>query len=105
MQKSPDNPMLLFAQEAPEVANAFDALIQSIVASKGLDTKTKQLLYIALKAAEGDQVAVGWHSAMAKAAGAKKAEVVDAILLTLTVRGIRGVASCLPTALKAFETE
>jgi hypothetical protein len=40
---------------------------------------------------------------MAKKLGASKEEVVDAILLTLTVSGIRGVVSCLPDAVRHFE--
>lgn len=96
------NPMTLFQQEAPEVSKSFDALIQSIIASGGMDEKTKQLVYIALKAAEGDYTAVGFHAGMAKNLGAKKAEVIDAILLTLTVCGIRGVVTCLPEVVKIF---
>jgi alkylhydroperoxidase/carboxymuconolactone decarboxylase family protein YurZ len=44
------NPMELFQKEAPDVAAAFNNLIMALVASKGLDQKTKQLIYIAMKA-------------------------------------------------------
>jgi AhpD family alkylhydroperoxidase len=97
------NPMELFRKEAPEVATAFNSLIMSLVASRGLDQKTKQLIYIAMKAAMGDDSAVKAHVPMAKAAGATREEVVDAILMTLTVSGIRGVVHCLPGALEYFE--
>jgi len=97
------NPMEVFQNEAPEVAEAYNGLIRSIVASKGIDEKTKQLIYIAIKASMGDEMAVKAHVPMAKAAGATKAEVVDAILMTLTVSGIRGVVTCLPGAVKQFE--
>lgn len=97
------NPMEVFRQEAPEVAEAFNGLIDSLVATKGLDQRTKQLIYIAMKASMGDQMAVRAHVPMAKAAGATKEEVVDAILMTLTVSGIRGVVTCLPDAVKQFE--
>jgi len=97
------NPMELFRKEAPEVAAAFNSLIMSLVASQGLDQKTKQLIYIAMKAAMGDDSAVKAHVPMAKAAGATREEVVDAILMTLTVSGIRGVVHCLPGALEFFE--
>jgi alkylhydroperoxidase/carboxymuconolactone decarboxylase family protein YurZ len=95
--------MELFRKEAPEVAVAFNSLIMSLVASQGLDQKTKQLIYIAMKAAMGDDSAVKAHVPMAKAAGAIREEVVDAILMTLTVSGIRGVVHCLPVALEYFE--
>ena len=99
----PENPMELFRREAPEVAEAFNGLIMALVASRGLDQKTKQLIYIAMKAAVGDDTAVKAHLPMAKQAGATREEVVDAILMTLTVSGIRGVVHCLPDAVKAFE--
>lgn len=121
----PENPMELFKREAPEVAKAFDGLIKSLVASKGLDQKTKHLissktgiplgssqialthvrstLFIAMKAAMGDDTAVKAHLPMARQAGATKEEVVDAILMTLTVSGIRGVVHCLPEAVSFFE--
>ena len=97
------NPMEVFKKEAPEVAEAFNGLINALVASKGLDQKTKQLIYIAMKASMGDQMAVRAHVPMAKAAGATKEEVVDTILTTLTVSGIRGVVTCLPGAVEQFE--
>ncbi|MBS1585731.1 MAG: carboxymuconolactone decarboxylase family protein [Bacteroidetes bacterium] len=97
------NPMEVFQTVAPGVARAFDNLIQSLVASPGLDEKTKQLIYIAMKAAQGDETALSFHVPMAKKLGATKAEVVDAILMTLTVSGIKGVVTCLPGAVAAFE--
>lgn len=96
------NPMEVFQKEAPEVAKAFDGLIKSLVASKGLDEKTKQLIYIAMKAAQGDATAILFHVPMAKKLGATKEEVIDAVLLTLTVCGIRGVATCLPLIVKIY---
>ena len=95
--------MDVFKREAPEVAEAFNGLIMALVASKGLDPKTKQLIYIAMKASTGDEMAVKAHVPMAIQAGATKEEVVDAILMTLTVSGIKGVVTCLPGAVKAFE--
>ena len=89
-------PMELFKKEAPEVADAFNGLIQSLIATRGLDGKTKQLINIAMKTAMGDRTAVKAHIPLAKAVGATREEVVDAILLTLTVSGISGVLRCLP---------
>jgi AhpD family alkylhydroperoxidase len=97
-----ENPMEIFKREAPEVADAFNNLIISLVSSKGLDQKTKQLIYIAMKASTGDEMAVKAHIPMAKQAGATREEVIDAILMTLTVSGIRGVVTCLPEAVRQF---
>lgn len=96
------NPMEVFQREAPEVAIAFDGLIQALVVSKGLDEKTKQLIYIAMKASDGDAAALSFHVPMARKLGATKAEVVDAVLMTLTVCGLKGVVSCLPAAVEAY---
>jgi len=41
----------------------------------------------------GDEMAVKAHVPMAKAAGATKQEVIDAILMMLTVSRIRGVCA------------
>ena len=81
------NTMDLFQKEAPEVAKAFNGLIESIVESKGIGAKTKQLIYIALKAAQGDDTAIKFHVPMAKQIGA-----------------IKGVARCRPGAMSIFDT-
>jgi alkylhydroperoxidase/carboxymuconolactone decarboxylase family protein YurZ len=97
-----ENPMELFRREAPAVADAFDGLIKAIVAQEGLDQKTRQLIYIAMKASAGDAMAVRAHIPMAVAAGATKDEVSGAIVMTLTVSGVRGVVTCLPEAVRYF---
>jgi alkylhydroperoxidase/carboxymuconolactone decarboxylase family protein YurZ len=100
-----DNPMEIFRSEAPGVADAFNGLIKAIVAQEGLDQKTKQLIYIAMKASAGDAMAVRAHLPMAKEAGATREEVSGAILMTLTVSGVRGVVTCLPEAVRFFEQQ
>jgi len=95
--------MEIFQKEAPEVAEAFNGLIKAIVAQEGLDQKTRQLIYIAMKASMGDVLAVKAHIPMATEAGATRNEVTGAILMTLTVSGIRGVVTCLPEAVRYFE--
>jgi AhpD family alkylhydroperoxidase len=99
----PENPMELLGKEAPEVAGAFGGLIRSLEARKGLDPKAKQLVYIALQAAAGEAGAVRAHLPMARRAGATREEVVDAILVTLPVAGIRGIVTCLPDVVRYFE--
>jgi alkylhydroperoxidase/carboxymuconolactone decarboxylase family protein YurZ len=100
---SQNNPLEVFYREAPSVATAFDGLVQSLVQSKGLDNKTKQLVYIGIKAAFGDAKALYFHVPMAKKAGASRDEVKESILITLTVCGLNGVASCLPLALEVYD--
>ncbi|MBS1504891.1 MAG: carboxymuconolactone decarboxylase family protein, partial [Bacteroidetes bacterium] len=50
-----------------------------------------------------DKTAVYFHVPMAKQLGATRDEIRDTILITLTVCGIRGVASCLPLALEVYD--
>lgn len=97
------NPYEVFQNEAPEVFAGFNSLIKSLVATKGLDQKTKQLIYIGMKACQGDDTAVYFHVPMAKQAGASREEVKDTILLTLTVCGLKGINSCLVKALEVYD--
>lgn len=102
---SKQNPIDLFKKEAPQVAEAFDGLIDSLIQRKGLDAKTKQLIYIGIKASLGDAESIKYHVPMAKQLGATREEIEDTILITLTTCGLKGVVSCLPTALEVYDDE
>jgi alkylhydroperoxidase/carboxymuconolactone decarboxylase family protein YurZ len=97
------NPLEVFQKEAPEVAKAFDGLIESLKNTTGLDPKTKQLIYIGIKSTMGDSTAIYFHVQMAKKLGATRDEIRDTILITLSVCGLTGVATCLPTALEIYD--
>jgi len=97
------NSLETFQKEAPEVAKSFDGLIDSLKATNGLDPKTKQLVYIGIKSVQGDAVAVHFHVIMAKKLGATREEIKDTILITLSVCGLKGVATCLKPALDAYD--
>lgn len=97
------NPLEVFQQEAPEVAGAFNGLIEALKNTTGLDAKTKQLVYIGIKASLGDTTAIYYHVPMAKKLGATRDEIRDTILITLSVCGLKGVASCLPIALEVYD--
>lgn len=97
------NPLDIFQKEAPEVAQAFDGLIEALKGTTGLDAKTKQLVYIGIKSSMGDATAIYYHVQMAKKLGATREEIRDTILITLSVCGLKGVASCLPTAMEIYD--
>ena len=97
------NPFEVFQKEAPEVFAGFNALIKSLIETKSLDAKTKQLIYIGMKACQGDETAVFFHVPMARHAGATRDEIRDTILLTLSVCGLKGVNTCLVKALEAYD--
>lgn len=71
------NPLEVFQNEAPDVASAFNGLIESLKNTTGLDAKTKQLVYIGIKSALGDTTAVYYHVPMAKKLGASRDEIKD----------------------------
>lgn len=97
------NPMLAFKSEAPQVAEAFNGFIQAISAQPGLDAKMRQLIYIGIKASQGDVDAVAAHVPMLKSAGGSRDELRDTILLTLTVCGAKGITTCLSQSLEVFD--
>jgi alkylhydroperoxidase/carboxymuconolactone decarboxylase family protein YurZ len=97
------NPLDIFQKEAPEVAEAFNGLIEALKSSSGLDPKTKQLVYIGIKSSMGDATAIYYHVEMAKKLGATREEIKDTILITLSVCGLKGVATCLPAALDSYD--
>ncbi len=100
---SSENPYAVFLKEMPQAAQAFNGLIDAVCAMDGLDARTRQLIYIGIKASQGDAAAVAAHAPMAKQAGATREEVRDAVALTLTTSGVSGVIKCLPGALAAYD--
>ncbi len=97
------NPLLVFQKEAPEIADAYNQLIMALVKTQGLDSKTKQLIYIAMKIVTSDFVAIKYHVPMAKKAGATRDEVLETVLLSLTVCGLKGISHCLSDVLDIYD--
>jgi len=102
-QMEQKNPYQVYQEETPEVAAAFDNLIKSLALPDGLEPKTMQLIYIGIRASQGNADAVSAHVPMAKQFGATREEIKNTILLTLTVCGVSGVVSCLAPALNAYD--
>ena len=92
----------LFKKEAPEVDGAFGQFRDTIYANSCLDAKTQQMIYIAIRASEGDDVAVSVHTGLAKKAGASWEEVRDTIMMTLITSGMKGVMHCLKPAYDSY---
>jgi len=91
--------------ETPSVFKGFFDMVGAIQKDGGLDEKTFQLIYIAIKAASGSDGldSVVAHTAMAKKAGATREEIRGAILVSLMTNGLQGVGSCLEAALDAYD--
>jgi alkylhydroperoxidase/carboxymuconolactone decarboxylase family protein YurZ len=94
---------MVFQSESPEVAGAFNKLIEAIAKPSALDGKTKQLLYIAMKIVTDDIGAALAHVSYAKKAGASREEIRETVLLTLTVVGLKGVNTALVPLLEAYD--
>jgi AhpD family alkylhydroperoxidase len=94
---------MVFQSESPEIAGAFNKLIEAIAKPSALDGKTKQLLYIAMKIVTDDVGAALAHVMFAKKAGASKEEIRETVLLTLTVVGLKGVNTALVPLLEAYD--
>lgn len=97
-------PLQIFAEEAPDVQQAYGAFIQSLIDMKGMDQKTKQLIYIGMKMITDDERAIQMHVAMAKKAGATRDEIKATIVLGLSVIGIKAAAKFLPVALNSYDS-
>lgn len=95
--------MQLFQEVAPDVSQAFMSLVQSLGNIKGLDPKTKEIVYIGIKASMGDSQAVQYHVPIAKKLGATKEELIDTVIQTLPIVGLKGVTSCLPIIIETYD--
>jgi len=95
----------LMAEEAPAARKAFFDLADTLKNDCGLEEKTFQLIYIAIKASMGEAGSVSAHSGYAKKAGATREEVIGAVLVTLMTHGITGVSACLDAAIDAYDKE
>ena len=97
------NTLQTFVEEAPEVQKAYAGFINSLIAMKGLDAKTKQLIYIGMKMIVDDEMAVKMHVPMAKSAGATREDVKSTVMLGLSVIGMKATSKYLPLVLESFD--
>ncbi len=97
------NPMEVFQQECPELASAFDELVDVQRSLPGLDDKTKQLLNIAIQTANRNPRGVGWHALMARQTGASRQEIVGAVAMNLHLSGLPSVLESLPAVVEALD--
>jgi len=86
----------LFLKSCPEVGKAYLDLFKAVMDRPALDTKTRQLILIAVMAAQNYPQGVKAHIPQAMAAGASRDEIAEAVLSVIPVAGINGVIECLP---------
>lgn len=98
------NAFKTFMTEAPEHAQAWGSMIQSIGQASALDAKTSQLAYIAVLAALNRTSGIPFHVISAKETGATREEVISAVLVGLPAAG-HVVTQALPVGLETFDLE
>ena len=94
-----------FQKQFPELASKYVDLMEAQRSLKGLDEKTRQLINIGIQTANRSHLGVRYHAQMARKAGAKKDEVMAAVILNLHLRGLGVVLDMLPWAIEGFESK
>ena len=87
-----------FQNEAPQHC------VKGLAAATALDEKTRELAYIAVLSVLRLESGIPFHVQAAKKAGAKRDEVISAILLGLTPAG-HSVTQVLPAAIAAYDEQ
>ncbi len=98
------NAFKTFLSEAPEHAQAWGAAVQGLASASALDTKTRELAYLAVLAALRIESGIPFHVKAAKEAGASRDEIISAILVGLPSAG-HVVTQVLPAAVTAFDAD
>ena len=94
--------LALIREGAPEAAKAFGALSIAATASRALDTKTKELMALAIGIAVHCEGCVAFHTRSAVKAGATRQEVAETVALAVYMGG--GPAAVYGgDALRAFD--
>ncbi len=85
--KETDARMAALRKAMPETARAFAGLAGAATASAALDTKTKELIALAIGITARCDGCVGYHARAAGRHGATRAEIVDTIAMAVYMGG------------------
>jgi alkylhydroperoxidase/carboxymuconolactone decarboxylase family protein YurZ len=97
------NAFQTFMNEAPQHAQAWGTMVQSLANASALDKKTAALAYLAVLAVLGMESGIPFHVQAAKQSGASREEVISAILIGLPAAGHK-VTQVLPAAIQTYDT-
>lgn len=87
---------------APDMVNGFNALAVAATKAGALDTRTKELMALAIGISVRCDGCIAFHTKMARRAGATRAEVVETISMAVYMGG--GPSAVYGAdALKAFD--
>jgi AhpD family alkylhydroperoxidase len=79
--------LALLREGAPEAVKAFGALSLAATAPKSIDTKTKELMALAIGIAVHCEGCVAFHTRSAAKAGATRQEVAETVALAVYMGG------------------
>ena len=79
--------MRLLRQGAPDTTNAFTSLAGAATASNALDTKTKELMALAIGITAHCEGCVAYHTKMAHQHGASRQEILETVALAVYMGG------------------
>lgn len=79
--------LALLREAAPEAAKAFGALAVAATATKSLDTRTKELMAVAIGIAMRCHGCIATHMRSAVKAGASREQVAETVALALYMGG------------------
>jgi alkylhydroperoxidase/carboxymuconolactone decarboxylase family protein YurZ len=99
------NPFQTFVEEFPDISAKFNALVKAQQEHPSMDTKTKQLIVIAIHTVHHNKLGVKLHAQAAKQEGATREEVLGAVILNLHLSGLATVLDCLPAAIEGYDDE
>ena len=92
----------LIRENAPDAAKAFGSLAVAATASRSLDSKTKELMALAISIAVHCEGCVAYHTRAAMKAGANRQELSETVALAVYMGG--GPAAVYGAdALRAFD--
>ena len=100
-----ENPMELFVRECPGLAKALEGMVDAQRSLEGMDDKTRQLVNLAIQTANRNPRGVFFHSRMAREAGARRSEVIGAVVMNLHLSGLAPVLDCLPAAVEGYGSD
>lgn len=98
------NAFQTFMREAPQHAQAWGGMVQSLAGASALDKKTAALAYLAVLAALRLESGIPFHVQTARQLGATRDEVISALLVGLPAVG-HCVTQVLPIAIAAYDAE
>lgn len=92
-----------FMTDAPEFAQTWGSLVQSLAGASALDSKTRELAYLSVLASLNRVSGIPFHVTSLKEKGASRDEIISAILVGLPAAG-SVVTQALPVALNTFDS-